>query len=366
MADYSVAALAESDITISGGLSLDGNNVADGSHLLGAFITLGTGEFTSLSLSDATTDSNFDDKDGNQVLNGTQTFDGVTYADGTRIDAEYQLFLRDPATGEVYHAIGFNLHNSSPFFGTVEGLAFVDRAPPRGVALEVISSSEGPGNSGQEPIHSSEFVVCFTSGTHIKTDQGEGLINDLQVGSEVLNFDSERISIRWIATRKYDKARLSKNPKLYPVRISAGSLGNGLPTRDLLVSRQHRMLVQSKIAERMFGETEVLIPAIRLTDFPGIYVDESVDEVEYIHLLFNDHEVIFAEGAPSESLFTGPQALKALSREARREILEIFPDIARFDYKPIPARKVPPGKKQKKLVERHVKNGKPLLSPELA
>ena len=103
MADYSVAALAESDITISGGLSLDGNNVADGSHLLGAFITLGTGEFTSLSLSDATTDSNFDDKDGNQVLNGTQTFDGVTYADGTRIDAEYQLFLRDPATGEVYH-----------------------------------------------------------------------------------------------------------------------------------------------------------------------------------------------------------------------------------------------------------------------
>jgi hypothetical protein len=140
-----------------------------------------------------------------------------------------------------------------------------------------------------------------------------------------------------------------------------GALGNGLPIRDLLVSRQHRMLIQSKIAERMFGTAEVLISAIKLTKLPGIFVEEGLQEVEYYHLLFDQHEVIYAQGAPTESLFTGPEALKAISPEARKEILMIFPEIAEENYEPSPARFIPEGKLQKALIARHLKNNKPCM-----
>ena len=96
-----------------------------------------------------------------------------------------------------------------------------------------------------------------------------------------------------------------KRSKLWPVRICVGALGNGLPERDLLVSRQHRMLVSSRIALRMFGQADVLIPAIRLTALPGIAIDTNVTEVEYFHILLANHEVVFAEGAATESLYTG-------------------------------------------------------------
>ena len=121
------------------------------------------------------------------------------------------------------------------------------------------------------------------------------------------------------------------------------------------------MSVRSKIAERMFGMYEVLVPSIKLIELPGIFVDETIESVEYFHLLFDRHEIIYAEGAPTESLFTGPEALKSLSPEAREEILTIFPEVAKLDYSPEPAGYIPPGKLQKQLVARHAKNNKPLL-----
>ncbi|MEL7257604.1 MAG: Hint domain-containing protein [Pseudomonadota bacterium] len=361
MADYTIAILPESDVTISGGTILDGVTQGDGSHLVGEFITLGAGPLTQLDITDSGSDADFDDNDGNQRLDGAQTFDGVLFSDGTRIEAEYQFELRDNDTGEIYQVIGVNLRNSSPAFGTVEGLAFVGQFPPRGVSLEVISAAEGPGSSGQTDIPAVDFVTCFTPGVLIETSAGPRAICDLSVGDQVINKDGAAKTIRWIGCRCFDRAALLTNPKLCPIRITAGALGSGLPRRDLLVSRQHRMLVQSKIAERMFGASEVLVPAIALTALPGIYIENDAQSVEYIHLLFDAHEVIFAEGAPSESLFTGPMALRAVKGEALEEILTIFPQLASEDYEPTPACFIPPGKLQKKLIARHARNNKPLL-----
>ena len=202
---------------------------------------------------------------------------------------------------------------------------------------------------------------CLVRGTHIQTPSGNICVERLKAGDVIPTQEHGTQRIRWIGTREFSAAELQANPKLLPVRILAGALGDGLPKRDLLVSRQHRMLVRSKIAERMFGMYEVLVPAIKLAELPGIFVDETLEIVEYFHLLFNRHEVIYAEGAPTESLFTGPEALKSLSPEAREEILTIFPEVNELDYSPEPARYIPPRKLQKQLVARHAKNNKPLL-----
>lgn len=204
-------------------------------------------------------------------------------------------------------------------------------------------------------------VVCFASGTLIDTPNGPRGIEDLQAGDLVLTDMGVPRRIRWIGAREVSGREFDDDPKLRPVRISQGALGGGLPLRDLVVSRQHRMLVRSKIVERMFGKSDVLIPAIKLTDLPGIYVDEAMSEVTYFHMLFDQHEIVLAEGAPSESLFTGPEALSSIDHEALGEILHLFPEITDVDYTPVLARSVPKGRLQKKLVERHLKSNKPLL-----
>lgn len=204
-------------------------------------------------------------------------------------------------------------------------------------------------------------IPCFTRDTLIETGHKHVPIQSLLAGHQVLTLENGLQPIRWISRRRINRDTLFENPRLWPVRILAGALGDGLPSQDLLVSRQHRMLVKSKIADRMFGTSEVLIPAIKLTVLPGIYVDETVSEVEYFHLLFDAHQVIFAESAPTESLFTGTEALKAVGEDARREIFEIFPELSKPHLTPKPARFIPRGAQQVRLLERHRKNQKPLL-----
>lgn len=151
-------------------------------------------------------------------------------------------------------------------------------------------------------------------------------------------------------------------PHLRPVRIFAGALGKGLPVSDLLVCPQHRILVRSRIAARIFDADEVLVAATQLTAISGIDIAEDEKEVEYFHFLFDQHEIVYAEGAETESLYTGPEALNALSAAAVREIFEIFPELVTLDPKTPspPARRLIPGKLGRNLAKRHCNNQMPL------
>lgn len=204
-------------------------------------------------------------------------------------------------------------------------------------------------------------ITCFVRGALIETESGVVPVEELRAGDKILCADGEYKTLRLALSRKISAREIDANPKLQPVRIMAGALGHGMPQRDLLVSRQHRMLVSSAICERMFGLEQVLVSAIKLTSLPGIFVDPDHGEVEYFHLLFDHHEVIFAEGAPTESFFTGPEALKAMSEDAMEEILAILPDLNRLSYAAEPACHIPTGDLQKKLVARHAKNNQPLI-----
>ena len=161
-------------------------------------------------------------------------------------------------------------------------------------------------------------VVCFASGTLISTPSGMRRIEDLKPGDHVMTAEGRPIPLCWTMSRHFGVLALARNPKLRPIRIRAGALGSGLPLRDLAVSRQHRMQLVGPD-----GHTG-LIAAHRLIDLPGVDIDCDLHEVTYHHLLFNDHEVILAEGAPSESLFLGPETLKTLPDEAKAEITDIL------------------------------------------
>ena len=112
----------------------------------------------------------------------------------------------------------------------------------------------------------------------------------------------------------------------------------------------------------MFGKHNVLLAAIRLTELPGIFVEQPLNGVEYFHLLFDRHEVIFAENAPSESFYPGPEAIKDLPSEAREEILAFFPEVRELNISPQPAYPIPSSAHQKQFVARHIKNNKSFIS----
>lgn len=205
-------------------------------------------------------------------------------------------------------------------------------------------------------------IVCFAQGTRILTDKGEVAIEDISVGDMVQTMDHGLQPVRWIGSRRLDRIDLTANPKLRPIRIAAGCLDGELPRRDLVVSPQHRILIKSKIAQRMFGATEVLGAAKQFLRLDGFDIVQDAEEVTYFHMLFDQHEIVFSEGAPTESLFTGPVALQGVGAAARREILEIMPDIAEAGRNLEGARKLLSGRTARTLASRHLQSKKHLLA----
>jgi len=114
----------------------------------------------------------------------------------------------------------------------------------------------------------------------------------------------------------------------------------------------------------MFNERQVLFAAFRLTRFEGVYVEPVQYPVTYHHLAFNRHEILFAEGCPTESFYPGSQALRSLHAEARDEFFMLFPELAQSSTMPETAYPVPAPKEQSQLIRRHLKNNRPLYSPD--
>ncbi|MBL1438315.1 MAG: Hint domain-containing protein [Rhodobacteraceae bacterium] len=166
----------------------------------------------------------------------------------------------------------------------------------------------------------SDDIVCFAAGTLIQTENGEIAIEDLQAGDLVVTHGNGLQPIRWIGHRT-----VSANGTFAPICITKGTLGN---TRDLLVSPAHRMMISGARTSVLFSEDEVLVPAKALIDGDRIY-RKTGGEVTYYHILFNAHEVIFAEGAPTESLLLvdGVTPYPGFSKETLDEVLAIFPEL---------------------------------------
>jgi hypothetical protein len=322
MAIYTVWMLEESNISISGSGSLDGITQGNGSHLLNRTITINQGKYIRTLIRD--NDPDFEDNDTSQQwLSVAQTIGGVAYPANTRVEAEYSLVLQDssdpPRQWTVY---GYNVNNSDPTFRTVEGLAFrpADDGsfPPVGTPLSVVDADEGPFGLGSNPYLNFVDPPCFVPGTLIDTPNGPRTVETLQPGDLVLTRDHGPQPLRWVGRLWLSAADLGSHPKHRPVRIHAGSLGDGLPIRPLVLSPQHRILVSGWRSELLFGEVEVLVPALAMVGDRADRVADQSNGILYLHLLFDGHEIIRAEGAEVESLLPDwasranlPPALKA-------------------------------------------------------
>lgn len=271
---------------------------------------------------------------------------------------------------EFAHALGMLRADAAD--GTIDGVidgidysAQINALPGSGLSDDfALRIEDGSGNAISSSVLTGETtggVACFCKGTLIDTDIGAKPVESLQSGDRIRTADHGFQNLRFNLSRRLGAHELRANPKLHPIRIQKGALGQNLPEKDLWISRQHRMLVTSKIVARMFGTHEVLLPAIRLTEMEGISVDSSFDTLTYFHLVFDDHEIVFANGAPSESFLPAPYALQTLDSETVAEFEALLGQIT--DQRTEPARTIPVGSDQKALIRRHQKNKKPVLCP---
>lgn len=275
---------------------------------------------------------------------------------GTVIEDEFEITLTAMVDGSAQEYRLVALSDG----GSVLGYTFDGEWPPEGVELSSVWNGTGD-SDGQSLSNSSMLAPCFARGVMIATPDGDVAIETLEVGDLVLTGDRGAQPIRWIGQAKLAARDLASRECLRPIRIAAGALGESSPRTDLVVSPQHRIVVRSKVAQRMFGTPEVLVAAKQLCQIDGIDIATDLDVVEYFHMLFDQHEVVFSNGAETESLYPGPEALKAIGEAARHEILTLFPELRTGEGTPLAARLIAPGRRGSRLAARHQQNSRPLV-----
>ena len=203
---------------------------------------------------------------------------------------------------------------------------------------------------------------CFLPGTLIWTPHGKKAVEALAEGDLVITADRGASPVIMVRRRTLDQEHLAKLPRHGPIHIPASAFGPGLPSASLLVSPQHRMLIRSPIALRMFGVEEVLVPAAQLLGHFGIARADVTKDVQYLHILLDHHGVVLANDLPCESLFLGQNTVKELRRDELLLCLKKKSDLFRNTMRP--ARPFVSGPRLRRLLERHAANGKPLLCPQ--
>lgn len=207
-----------------------------------------------------------------------------------------------PAAGMTSTQIGSTGTNSNASLVSTDGGSYTTQSPP---------------NSGTIP--------CFLRGTRILTANGYRNVQTLKVGDRIVSADGGELVLRW--TGSVCLTDPDSKEAHAPVRIPKGVLGKNIPTRDLYVSPNHRILLGAPEYELYFSEREVLIPAKHLIGWRGITVDVSMSVLEYHHLLFDKHEIVLSEGLATESFHPGDMVLDTMARQTRDELLALFPQL---------------------------------------
>lgn len=159
-------------------------------------------------------------------------------------------------------------------------------------------------------------VPCLAAGTLIATEAGDRPIDRLRAGDRVLTRDSGFQPVLW-AGRFVAEPGL---PGLCVIDIAADAFGEGMPSRRLRVTPNHRMLLASPRLMLQSGECEMFAAAKFLTDGHRITAFVPAAPVALHHLLFAEHEVILAEGLWTESLFAGDTILASQPAGVQRHL----------------------------------------------
>lgn len=299
---------SSSDPSIVGGFLLNNDDMPDGSVL-----QFGGGTVREVLIDDVRGGGRSRFNDDSPELHTVVDGQGLV-AEGTGVEAESIIYVRK--LNDQGQPVGPEIEIYVFSEGGVEDdiWGFGSSAP-----LDPGASYVKVGGKDNGTIKYQDFVTCFAAGTQIKTARGNTAIENIRLGQLVWTRDAGPQPVRWIGS-----TRTAGTGAMAPVVIEAGALGN---FRDLVVSQQHRIWIESAAAELHFGQASVLVPAKHLCGLPGISLRPQT-EVHYFHVMFDAHRILRSNGILTESFFLADQSLSGLDAGPRAELAALFPDLA--------------------------------------
>lgn len=285
-----------------------------------------------------------------RVVNGANLGDGLSYADELMLDDVYRLspvaapvqlsliagprppfkVSADTQTGEP----GSDLHLDccitlmSAGGQTTEALVIVE-VDAQGGIVQIYLQPLAPLERGQDYVlvgvnadaalerFAQIACVSFTGGTMITMSNGaQKAVEDLRVGDKVLTRDDGVQEIRWLGNQTVRAAG-----DFAPICIKAGVLNNA---RDLIVSPDHRLFIYQRSDELGAGRSELLVRARHLLNGDTVTRVEG-GFVDYYQMLFDSHQIIYAEGIAAESMLVDSRTSAALPDELNQALPDLLP-----------------------------------------
>ncbi|WP_424814102.1 Hint domain-containing protein [Roseococcus sp. YIM B11640] len=186
-----------------------------------------------------------------------------------------------------------------PFGGTVSlaGRTYVILGSPYNPSGNIYLFGNYPNMQGPPPFNPSQvmggaFLTCFLEGTRIVTPDGERAVEDLAIGDSVLTADGRSVPVRWMGRQTVVTA-FGPPANRGPVSIAPGALGGNLPRRELRVTSDHALLLDGVLIH-----AGALVNGTTIRRMGG---DELGERFTVHHIETAEHEIILAEGAPTET-----------------------------------------------------------------
>ncbi len=275
----------------------------------------------------------------NGTVRSTNSLDSLENTQAGR-----DVYVVDTTTSGTFNGLNRNGAVALVVDGTVTQFVSFDRAVTASAGPATGTTSTQIGTTGQgESLETTDNggsyqvqttpnpggVPCFLAGTLILTNQGERAIDTLSPGDQVVTMDNGLQPVLWVGSRSLSPEDCVHR-SVRPVCIPVGALAKGVPSRDLHISPNHRIALTHPLSDVLFDTKDCFAAAKHMCANRGIRGRTVSRPVVYYHLLFGAHQVIWANGAPTESFHPAQVGLDSFDATARTEITQAIGSAATY------------------------------------
>ncbi|VAV94077.1 hypothetical protein MNBD_ALPHA07-627 [hydrothermal vent metagenome] len=251
---------------------------------------------------------NDDQTGGHQITDG-----GGLVANGQVVESESHIFVRalDAFGNQTGPTIDITVFSQGGVTQNVWG--FASDIPLQDGVTYVKTGGSNVGDSNY-----ADFITCFGPDTQIETAEGPKNVTHIKPGDQVWTLNNGLQPVQWVG-----RTTVPGTGAFAPVVFAPGAIGNGA---ELVVSQQHRILLENDAAELLFGEKQVLVAAKHLCGMKGVALRPQAN-IDYTHLMFDQHQIIRSNGSLTESFFLTENSANAIEVGQKSELEALFPTL---------------------------------------